>query len=73
MVKVIIFTVGILIGIIITIIWFRKHIAGSLRVDQSDPDDQPYLFLEMEKKLSEVLKKKYVILKVNIQNYISQK
>ena len=69
----IIFLIGILVGVAIMIFGFKKLIVGSLRIDRSDPDDQPYLFLEMKKELKRVSKKKYIVLKVNIQNYISQK
>ena len=70
---IIIFIVGILIGMLIAVIEFRKLIAGTLRVDQSDPDDQPYLFLEISQEPNRAFNKKHIILKVNIQNYISHK
>ena len=51
---------------------FRRDVVGSLRVDQSDPDSGPYLFLELSHKGADAIyKKRYVVLKVNIKNYIS--
>ena len=51
---------------------FRSDVVGSLRVDQSDPDSGPYLFLELSHEgVDAIYKKKYVVLKVNIQDYIS--
>lgn len=46
---------------------------GTLRIDASDPDDGPYLFLELSKDLNHIRNKKYVTLKVNISDYISRK
>lgn len=44
---------------------------GSLRIDNSIPEDGPRLFLELTSTLGELYSKKYVILKVNTQNYLS--
>lgn len=69
----IIFIFGIFLGIIAVILLMNLFPVGTLRIDQSDPDDKPYLFLEMEKDLSHVKKQKYIIFRVNSQNYISRK
>jgi hypothetical protein len=64
--------VGIFIGIVFGRQVFRRDVIGSLRVDQSDPDSGPYLFLELSHKgANAIYKKKYVVLKVNIKDYIS--
>lgn len=64
--------VGIVIGILFGTLSVRRNIVGLLRVDQSDPDSGPYLFLELSHKGADAIyKKKYVVLKVNIKNYIS--
>lgn len=63
--------VGIIIGISVSMIYSVFKISGTLRVDTSDPDDQPYLFLELSDDPMKVKKKKYVIFKVNSKNYIS--
>ena len=64
--------VGIIIGIVFGRQVFRRDVVGSLRVDQSDPDSGPYLFLELSHKgANAIYKKKYVVLKANIKNYIS--
>ena len=66
--------IGILIGISIAKFAFRDIPIGSLRVDQSDPDSGPYLFLELSPGGDdEIYKKKYVSLRVDLKNYISQK
>lgn len=46
---------------------------GTLRIDTSDPDDGPYLFLELSKNPNLIRSKKYVTLKVNSNDYISRK
>lgn len=53
---------------------FREKPIGSLRVDDSDPDSGPYLFLELDPNGADAIyKKKYVWLRVRIENYIPHK
>lgn len=64
--------IGTSIGLILSRFIFKEKPVGSLRVDQSDPDSGPYLFLELSHEgVDAIYKKKYVVLKVNIQDYIS--
>lgn len=66
--------VGAIIGCIFTRYSMTKNLlAGTLRVDTSDPDDNPYMFLELSKNVDAVTSNKCVILKVSTENYISQK
>ena len=69
---VIILAIGIVVGSIITRIVTKPLDFGTLRIDTSDPDG-PFMFLELSKDVDTVASKKYVILKVNLKNYISQK
>ena len=64
------FLVGVLIGTIIYAIAVKTASVGTLRIDQSDPDDSPYLFLEL-KNTNAIFSKKYVTMKVELKNYIS--
>ena len=64
---------GFVIGCLATALIFRAFKVGTLRIDTSDPDDVPYMFLELSKGLRAIMHKKYVILKVNTKNFISQK
>lgn len=57
--------IGIFIGVVLTLLLFRKNMVGTLLVNTSDPDDAPYLFLELSKDVSDVTNKRYVVLKVN--------
>lgn len=68
---IIVFLAGVLVGTIIYAIAIKTASVGTLRIDQSDPEDSPYLFLELEKNLSTIVSKKYVIMKVDLKNYIS--
>ena len=64
--------IGVVIGVVFGRQVFRKDTVGSLRVDQSDPDSGPYLFLELSHKgVDAIYKKKYVVLKVVLKDYIS--
>lgn len=67
-------SVGLVIGVFIGIVVFklaqRSTISGVLRVDTSDPDDQPYLFLELSERPLTIKEKKYVTFEVNPQDYI---
>ena len=65
------FLAGVLIGTIIYAIAVKTASVGTLRIDQSDPEDSPYLFLELDKTLPTIVSKKYVIMKVERKNYIS--
>lgn len=70
---ILILLLGILIGYVVTAICTKKHpIVGTLRVDSSDPEDGPYLFLELAADPSYVMTEKYITLKVNPKSYISQ-
>lgn len=66
--------VGILIGLSLSRLIFKDKPIGSLRVDSSDPDSGPYLFLEVDPgRMDNIYKKQYVRLRVKIKNYISHK
>lgn len=68
------FLLGLAIGVVYVRVTIRnERLIGTLRVDESDPTDGPYLFLELSKNPEMVKQKKYVTLKVNVSNYLSQK
>jgi hypothetical protein len=46
---------------------------GDLRVDESDPDDGPYLFLELKSRPESFKHLERVTLNVKAENYISQR
>lgn len=67
------FGLGFLVGSVITAIIFRFFMVGVLHVDKSDPDDAPYMFLEISKGVDSITSKKHVILKVDTKNFIPHK
>ena len=64
--------IGLISGCILGIIISRKNPVGNLRIDNSDPEDGPYLFLELSADPNSI-KSKYVTFKVVAKNFISQK
>lgn len=70
---IIIFVIGVIVGCILTISVCKLKNIGTLRVDTSDPYEDPYLFLELKRNVGNIQQKKYVLLKVNLENYVSQK
>ena len=66
-----IFGLGYLFGIVWTKWMETKRIAGTLRIDTSDPDG-PYLFLELETGVDEVMRTKVVSFEVSTESYVSR-
>ena len=83
--SILLFVIGIVIGVLVggfigciitrnaMIKKSLESFVGTLRVDTSDPDDNPYMFLELSKDVNAVTSKKSVMLKVSTENFISQK
>lgn len=65
--------IGIVVGSVLTILVMGSLSSGNLRVDQSIPEEDPYLFLELTKSVSMILHKKFVILKVRAEDFIPHK
>ena len=72
MLEVLLFLLGFMAGIVSFLVYLIVRSVGTLRVDQSDPTEQPYLFLELDKPVESVINKKYVVFRVNKKNFISQ-
>ena len=71
---IIVLLIGVVIGMLVSRFIFREKPVGSLRVDESDPDSGPYLFLELDRYgADEIYKQRYVRLRVELKNYISHK
>lgn len=51
----------------------KPKTVGTLRIDRSDPDDAPYIFLELEADPQVLEHESYITLRVSRENYISQK
>lgn len=51
--------------------WIKKIIFGSIVIDHST--EEPYIFLESEMPMGDLISKKKVLLNVEKRNYVSQK
>ena len=72
MLEVLLVLLGFVGGMTVILICLAARSIGTLRIDQSDPTEQPYLFLELDKPVESVINKKYVVFRVNKKNFISQ-
>ena len=70
--EVLLVLLGFVFGIVFFLICLVVRSVGTLRVDQSDPTESPYLFLELDKPVENIVKEKYVLFKVIKKNFISQ-
>ena len=70
MLEVLLFLLGFMAGIVSFLVYLIVKSVGTLRVDQSDPTEQPYLFLELDKPVEKVVKEKYVLFRVIKKNFI---
>lgn len=68
-----IFTIGLLTGVVVAQLIPKEKPIGVLRVDESDPTEEPYLFLELSQDVRSVRTKKRVTLDVLDKNYLSAK
>ena len=70
---VLVFVVGVIFGGILVRTLSHPKTVGTLRIDNSDPSCEPYLFLELTKaNVYDIYHHKYVQFEVNNQNYTSQ-
>ena len=72
MLEVLLVLLGFVGGMAFFLICLAARSIGTLRVDQSDPTEQPYLFLELDKPVESVINEKYVLFRVIKKNFISQ-
>lgn len=65
------FMIGLIVGCSMTYILTIHISSGDLRVDNSD--DQTHLFLELNEDITKTVKKKFVVLKVVIKDFLPRK
>ena len=68
--EVILVLAGVVLGLIISAVIRKTHLVGTLRIDNSDPTDAPYMFLEIRKGVGDISRKKTVVLKVKREDFI---
>lgn len=64
---------GFIIGYNVAMFRIRSKTFGAIRVDRSDPDDGPYLFLEIKQHPDALMNERFVMLEVRNENFVSQK
>ncbi len=63
-------TAGVLVGMVLMHCLHVRCCAGTLRMDQSEPAEAPYLFLELAPKgMKKILSRRTVTLRVRIEDY----
>ena len=72
MMGVLLVLIGFVGGMVFCLVCLAARSIGTLRVEQADPTEQPYLFLELDKPVESVINKKYVLFRVIKKNFISQ-
>lgn len=66
------FVVGILVGIVGTIIYYRVHTSGTLYINDTNPNEEPYVFLELDEDIYDIYLDRYITFKLNVKKYDSQ-
>ena len=61
---------GIVIGVLLGIVLSRRRSLGNLRVDRSDPTSEPLLFLELGTDVRTIMRKKQVVFKVRVEDFL---
>ena len=69
--EIVLILLGMLIGIGIGYLLMRPKSSGYIRIDRSEPDEPPKLFLESHIEIYELSRKKHVTYEVKNENYIS--
>lgn len=70
---VLIFIIGVAFGAVVCAAYMGLSVYGTLRIDHSDPYDDPYMFLLLDGKVEDISSQKFIRLKVDNKNFIPQK
>ena len=70
MMEVLLVLLGFIGGMVFFLTCLAAKSIGTLRIDQSDPTEPPYLFLELDKPVESIIKEKYVLFRVSKKNFI---
>ena len=62
--------IGIVIDVLLGIVLSRRRSLGNLRVDRSDPTSEPLLFLELGTDVRTIMRKKQVVFKVRVEDFL---
>ena len=70
---VVITILGMIAGYNLAMMKIHSKTFGTIRIDRSDPDDGPYLFLELKGHPDVLMNEKFVMFEVSNENLVSQK
>lgn len=62
-----IFACGLITGVVIGTVMTCKSSIGKLRIDKSDREDGPFMFLELSKSIDKIKNKSYIIFESQIR------
>lgn len=62
---------GVFVGIGLAFLWISFHLIGSLRIDTSIVEDDPYMFLELHHDFRRLSHGQYVVFRVKCENFDS--
>lgn len=62
--------IGIIVGVFLGVVLSRQRPLGNLRVDRSDPTSEPLLFLELDTDVRTIMRKKSVVFKVRVEDFL---
>lgn len=69
--------IGMIVGFVMFgVCWylFKLEVGiGYLRLDHSDPSEEPYIFLELNQTPEKIKNHSYILLKVKAEDFITQK
>lgn len=71
--EVLLVLIGVVGGMLGMLICLAARSGGTLRVDQSDPNEAPYLFLDLDKPVEKFMNEKYILFRISKKNFISEK
>lgn len=68
----IIYSCGFFVGFVLSYFFFKRNISGTLVRTKAD-EDGTYLFLKISSPIQNIFKKKYVVFKVEKEDFLSPK
>ena len=71
--EVLLYALGVITGVVIVAFMNRSRTVGNLRVDRSEPDEPPALYLELIRGVGDISARNYVVLRVKNEDFLSQK
>lgn len=64
---------GVIAGYNLAMMKIHSKTFGTIRIDRSDPDDGPYMFLELKGHPDALMNEKCVMFEVSNENFVSPK